>query len=91
MKVTEKDLNKFAILFCRSCMNLNPSELLDAAYMYYALKNITMLNLTNETKTDFAVELINNICDIIEFVRAKEEEFDASSAAESNKRKRKRK
>lgn len=91
MKVTEKDLNKFAILFCRSCMNYNPSELLDAAYMYYALKNITMLNLTNETKTDFAAELINNICDIIEFVRAKEEEFDASSAAESNKWKRKRK
>lgn len=91
MKIEDKDLNKFAILFCRSCINMNPSELLDAAYMYYALKNITMLNLTNESKTDFAAELINNICDIIEFVRAKEEEFDASSAAESNKRKRKRK
>lgn len=91
MNITEKDISKFIILFCRTFSNADPSKLIDAAYMYYALKNIAMLNLTNETKTDFAVELINNICDIIEFVRTKEEEFDASGATKSNKRKRKQK
>lgn len=91
MNITGKDISKFIILFCRTFSNADPSKLIDAAYMYYALKNIAMLNLTNETKTDFAAELINNICDIIEFVRTKEEEFDASGATKSNKRKRKQK
>jgi hypothetical protein len=76
LKATKEDLNKFIILFCRTSMNMNPNELLDASYMYYALKNITMLNLTNESKTPFAAELISNICDIIEFIRAKEAEFN---------------
>ena len=87
MNINDVDISKFIILFCRSCMNMDPSNILDAAYMYYALKNITMLNLTNETKTDFAVELINNICDIIEFIREKEAEFDASGNSVKYKRK----
>ena len=85
MDITEKDVSKFIVLFCRSCMNMNADDIFDAAYMYYALKNITMLNLTNETKTPFAAELINNICDIIEFVREEEDKFDAGN--KSNKRK----
>ena len=60
-------------------MNMNPDNLEDAAYMYYSLKNITMLNLTNETKTAFASELINNICDVIQYIRDKEAEFNAST------------
>lgn len=79
MKITEKDVNKFVVLFGRHASWLDPSNIVDAAYMYYALKNITMLNLTNETKTSFAAELINNICDIIELIRAEEEEFNASN------------
>lgn len=85
MNITEKDIDKFVVLFCRSCTNMNPEDIFDAAYMYYALKNITMLNLTNETKTSFAAELINNICDIIEFVREEEDKFDVGN--KSNKRK----
>ena len=79
MKITEKDVNKFIVLFGRHCDGLNPLDVVDAAYMYYALKNITMLNLTNETKTSFAAELINKICDIIELIRAEEEEFNAAN------------
>ena len=85
LNIQTEDLNKFVILFCRTSMNKDPSNLMDAAYMYYGLKNITMLNLTNETKTPFAAELINNICDIIEFIREKEAEFNASNV--NNKRK----
>ena len=90
MIITETDLNKFVVLICRSCMNMDPNSLFDAAYMYYLVKNITMLNLTNENKTSFAGELINNICDIIEFIREKEAEFNASGVSVQRKnRKRK--
>ena len=91
MNITESDLNKFVVLLCRSCMNMDPDNILDAAYMYYLLKNITMLNLTNENKTPFAAELINNICDIIEFIREKEAEFNASSVSANRRKPRKRK
>ena len=46
--------------------------IINAAYMYYALRNILSLGMTNENRTPFAAELINNICDIIEFIREKE-------------------
>lgn len=87
MNITEKDISKFIILFCRTFMNIDPDNVIDAAHIYYGLKNITMLNLTNETKTSFAAELINNICDIIEFIREKEAEFNASDR--HNKRRKK--
>ena len=79
MEITEKDVNKFVVLFGRHGNGLDPTNIIDAAYLYYALKNVTMLNLTNETKTSFAAELINKICDIIELIRSEEEEFNATN------------
>ena len=78
LKITDVDVNKFTVLICRSLDGLYASSTIDAAYIYYLLKNITMLNLVNENRTPFALELINNICDVIEFVREKEAEFNAS-------------
>lgn len=85
MCITKDDVSKFVILFCRTIMNYNANSLLDAAYMYYALRNITMLSMTNETKTPFAAELINNICDVIEFIRKEEEEFHVSNKSNGRK------
>ena len=79
--ITTEDINKFIVLFCRSFNEMDPSNLLDAAFMYYSLKNITMLNLTNETKTPFALELINNIYDIIVLIRNEEEKFNADNSS----------
>lgn len=78
MNITEKDISKFIVLFCRVPIAMDPSDILDAAYMYYALRNIMSLNMTNDNKTSFTAELINNICDIIEFIRKKEAEFSGS-------------
>lgn len=78
LKITDIDVDKLTILICRSLDGLYASNTVDAAYIYYLLKNITMLNLVNENRTPFALELINNICDVIEFVREKEAEFNAS-------------
>lgn len=93
MKMDDEILCKFLVLFYRSVIEKDPNNLYDAAYMYYALRNLTMLGLTNENKTSFTVELINNICDIIEFIRGKEAEFNAAqlSAGSSKKGKRKEK
>ena len=82
-KVTDKDIAKFCVLITKSCENLNPRNILDAVYMYYMMKNIIMLKYTNEAKTTFAAELINNICDTIVFIRNKEEEFYAANMVKS--------
>lgn len=76
MNITKTDIDKFTVLITKSCMNLNSKDILDATYMYYLVKNIVMLAFTNEAKTEFSVELINNICDTIEFIRNKEAEFN---------------
>lgn len=87
MNITPEDITKFTILVCNTCINMNPNDVIDASYMYYMLKNIITLKHTNEAKTDFAVELINNICDTISFIRNKEAEFNAEHLDESKSRK----
>ena len=77
--VSDIDIQKFCILICKSCDTLNPHDTIDAAYMYYLIKNIVVLKHTQEAKTDFAAELINNICDTIAFIRNKEAEFYAAN------------
>ena len=94
LAIEEKDIQKFCILMCKHCENRNPNDVIDAAYMYYLVRNIIALRHTQEAKTDFAVELINNICDVITFIRDKEREFDESnmdkskSSKKSNSKKR---
>lgn len=78
LDVTTQDIMQFCILICESCRNLNPDDVIDASYMYYMVKNIIVLRHTQEAKTDFAIELINNICDTITFIRNKEDEFNES-------------
>ena len=83
MGITDDDIKKFCILVCKSCENKNANDVTDAAYMYYLVRNIIALRHTNEAKTGFAVELINNICDTITFIRDKECEFNESNMVES--------
>lgn len=83
MCIYDDDVKKFCILICKSCENRNPNDVVDAAYMYYLVRNIIALRHANEAKTDFAVELINNICDTITFIRDKESEFNESNMDKS--------
>lgn len=87
MNITESDICKLGILLFESCNTLDVNDIVDASYMYYMLKNIITLKLTGEGKTNFAVELINNICDTISFIRNKEIEFYAEHMDESKPRK----
>lgn len=83
MDINGADIEKLCILLCKSCDNLNPHDVIDAAYMYYMMKNIIVLKHTREAKTDFAIELISNICDLIAFIRDKEAEFNAANLDKS--------
>lgn len=84
--IAHDDIHKLCVLLCKSCENLNSKDVIDAAYMYYMMKNIIILKLTNEAKTDFAAELINNICDTIVFIRNKEAEFNATNMDKSKRK-----
>lgn len=86
MRIDSNDIDKFCILICKTCENYNAREITDAAYMYYMMKNIIVLKHSNEAKTEFAAELINNICDTITFIRDKEAEFNAANMDKSKSR-----
>ena len=79
MKITDIDIKKFCVLITKTCEGKDSTNVMDAAYMYYLLRNIITLKLTHEAKTDFAVELINNICDVITFIRNKEADLNATN------------
>lgn len=83
MNITDVDISKFCIYICKSCENMDPTNIVDASYMYYLTKNILMLKHTQDAKTNFSAELINNICDSIAFIRNKEAEFYASNMDKS--------
>lgn len=81
--ISMEDIYKFAILLCKHCENLDPTNVVDASYMYYLVRNIIALKYANEAKTDFSAQLINNICNVITFIRVKESEFNESNLDKS--------
>lgn len=86
--ISEDDIKKFCVLIFKYCENMNPCDLIDATFMYYLMRNIIMLKHGNESKTEFAAELINNICGVITFIRDKEAEFNESNMDKSKHSKR---
>jgi len=76
---TEADVFKFLVLVFKGIDKYrDQSNILNAAYIYYLLKNIMMLNYTNDkAKGSFSVELISNIKTIIYYIRVREAEFNA--------------
>ena len=88
--ITDKQVKKFLVLLFYSITNLHKDELIDAAYIYYLLKNITMLNYMNDssakTANTFSVELISNIKALIYYITAKEEEFYASNQSSGSRK-----
>lgn len=77
MDISSLDIKKFCVLLAASCECLDADDIIDASYMYYLTKNIISLKYAKNAKTDFTVELINNICDVIALIRNKEAEFYA--------------
>lgn len=72
------DIKKFVVLFCKTCESLNVKSTVHCSYMYYTIKNILALDHTNERKTDFSTNLINNIIDTIKFILETQEQIESS-------------
>lgn len=86
--ITVKDIGKFVILLCMSLEGLDREDLPQAAYIYYLIKNIVILQHTEESKTDFSIKLINNIKDIIYYIRQEEVKFNEQHVRVQHKQKR---
>lgn len=82
-EITQEDVAKFLTLIFRSCANLDNYNVDDASYIYYLLKNLSMLAYINDdTKSNaesFSAELISNIKAMIYYIRAKEAEFNVNN------------
>lgn len=65
--VTEDQVKKFIILFCRICQNMSPDNLVEHSYMYYTIKNILSLEYT-DSKSDFYNTIINNIMKVFSII-----------------------
>ena len=77
--IEEKDVFKFLVLVFKGIDKYrDQTNILNAAYIYYLLKNIMMLNYVNDkAKGSFSVELISNIKTMIYYIRVREAEFNA--------------
>jgi len=91
------DVAKFTTLLLEAISYLNLDDLLDAAFAYYLLKNVSMLSYVGDKLSDFSAELISNIKITIYYIRIREDEFnernssDLSKSGNSNKRKKRNK
>lgn len=86
--ITINDIEKFIILLCMSLEGLDREDLPQAAYIYYLIKNIIILQHTEESKTDFSIKLINNIKNIIYYIREEEAKFNEQHIRVQHKQKR---
>ena len=73
--ITKVDIEKFCVMIFKSCDNLDMTKIENSAYAYYLAKNISMLKYSINSKSNFSVELINNICNAIAFISNKETEY----------------
>ena len=84
------DIYKFVTLFCKTCEDLNPNDVVDCAYMYYFIKNIIMLEYADEAKTEFSKELISNIINMINEINEAELKEEENNPDLKNKKKKKK-
>lgn len=69
------DICKFMTLLLESISYLNLDDIIDTTYMYYLIKNISMLSYLGDKMSDFSAELISNIRITIYYIRIREEEL----------------
>ncbi len=72
-EITEEDIMRFIMLFCRECEMKNSNNILDHVFMYYTVQNILMLDYANDTDESnmFTKQLLSNIIDVIMLIREK--------------------
>lgn len=68
------DIRAFLVIFCKYCMNFNPSNIAEHTFMYYFIYNICILDMcddTNEESVKLKENTINTIVNFITLIRKK--------------------
>ncbi len=70
-EITNEDIMRFIMLFCKECDMKDSNNILDHTFMYYTIQNILMLDYVNNTEesNDFTKQLLGNIVDVIMLIR----------------------
>lgn len=72
----EKDIFAFLACFTRYCMNMDSSNPLDHAFMYYTIYNIIICDMNKGDKKQVSEIYLNNIKEVIENLRKKNNNFE---------------
>ena len=90
--ITLTDIKKFMTLLFKSIDEYREPIITNTSYIYYLMKNISMLAYRNDSVTNsFSGELISNIIIMIYYIRTKESEFYANSSSTDGRSSKKRK
>lgn len=88
---SEADVFKFCALLFKGIDKYREDNIVNASYIYYLLKNITMLSYSNDkARGSYSAELISNIKTTIYYIRVKEAEFNALNKSNKDDHRNKR-
>lgn len=73
-----EDIKKFVVLFCKTAREMDVNNTVHCSYMYYTIKNIVALQYTSEAKTDFSINLIANIINMIDYINEVQSEVEST-------------
>lgn len=62
------DIKAFLVIFCKYCMNFNPSNIAEHTFMYYFVYNICILDMCDETNEESMKLKENTINTIVKFI-----------------------
>ena len=62
------DIKTFLVIFCKYCMNFNPSNIAEHTFMYYFVYNICILDMCDETNEESMKLKENTINTIVKFI-----------------------
>jgi hypothetical protein len=68
---TDKDIKAFFICFCKQCLNMKPSNVIEHAYMYYVMYNCVIMDINKGENSQVSEEFIKNIKEVINNIRVR--------------------
>lgn len=77
--VIDDFVNKFCTLLFGAASYLDLSDIVDASFYYYSIKNISMLSYVGDKLSDFSAELISNITITMLYICRREADFNVEN------------
>lgn len=67
----DKDIKAFFICFCKQCLNMKPSNVLEHAYMYYVMYNCVIMDINKGENRQTTEDFIKNVKEVIANIRTR--------------------